>query len=96
MPTPVPRLITLVRTPACHFCDQAAERLEALSRRFPLAVTTVDLDSPHGAALIAEHRPGMYPLVLLDGEFFSSGRLPATKLTRLLERDADVLSRAAR
>jgi len=31
-----------------------------------------------------DHRAPMYPLVLLDGVLFSSGRLPRRKLARLL------------
>lgn len=80
--------VTLVRTPACHFCDDAAQALAALAVEHPLAFSTVDLESAEGAALIARHRPAMNPLVLLDGEFFSAGRLPRKKLARLLAREA--------
>ena len=31
----------------------------------------------------------MNPLVLVDGQFFSSGRLPRKKLIKLLERRGD-------
>jgi hypothetical protein len=44
----------------------------------------VDIRSPEGLALVQTHRPVMNPLVLLDGEFFSSGRLSRGKLRKAL------------
>lgn len=76
--------ITLVRTPACHLCHDAIERLADLAAGTPLTVTTVEAESDRGRALIAEHRPAMAPLVLLDGEYFSAGRLPHKKLVKAL------------
>ena len=93
MTTSRPRAqVTLVTSPACHFCEDASVALEELARDHPLDVTTVPLGSEAGAALVAEHRPAMNPLVLLDGEFFSSGRLPRKKLVRALERRDAALS----
>jgi hypothetical protein len=37
----------------------------------------------------------MNPLILVDGDFFSSGRLPRKKLTRLLEARAAAAGTAA-
>jgi len=81
--------ITFVHSPACHFCEDAAAALDEFAARYPLEITTVELESPAGAALVARHHPAMNPLVVVDGEFFSSGRLPRKKLARLLERHAD-------
>ena len=36
------------------------------------------------ARLVAEHRPPLSPLVLVDGAYFSAGRLPRKKLAKLL------------
>jgi glutaredoxin len=80
-----PTDITLVHAEACHFCTDAGETLEDLARAFAIDVHTVRADSDEGRALIAAHRPAMSPLVLVDGQFFSHGRLPRKKLTRLLE-----------
>ena len=80
--------VTLVHAEACHFCTEAGEALEELARTFALDVRNVPADSDEGRALVTEHRPAMSPLVLLDGEFFSHGRLPRKKLTRLLEARA--------
>lgn len=83
--TPRPIAVTLVHSPACHFCDDAQEVLAQLSTAYAIGVTVVEIDSPLGATLVAVHRPAMNPLVLVDGAFFSSGRLPRKKLVRLLE-----------
>jgi len=72
--------VTVVHSPACHFCDDARAVLADLATEFPLTVEFVDCTAPRGAALIRQHRAGMYPLVLVDGGFFSAGRLPRKKL----------------
>jgi len=78
-------VVTVVQAPACHFCDDAKQALTTMSQQTPLVVRTVDIDSDEGRALIAEHRPAMNPLVLLDGRYFSSGRLPRKKLAKALQ-----------
>jgi hypothetical protein len=94
VPTLEPRrtAVTVVHSPACHFCDDASVALADIATTYPIDVTTVALESDEGAALVAKHRPAMNPLVLVDGDFFSSGRLPRKKLLRLLSRRMDVLS----
>jgi hypothetical protein len=72
--------VTVVHSPACHFCDDARAALTDLATEFPLTVEFVDCTEPRGAALIREHRAGMYPLVLVDGAYLSAGRLPRKKL----------------
>lgn len=81
--------VTLVHSPACHFCDDAAAALDDLGSEYALEVTALSIESPEGAELVATHRPAMSPLVLVDGTFFSQGRLPRKKLVKLLnERGA--------
>jgi len=82
---PRPVAVTLVHSPACHFCDDAQEVLAELGEAFAIEVSVVEIDTPLGATLVAVHRPAMNPLVLVDGAFFSSGRLPRKKLIKLLE-----------
>jgi len=77
-------VITVVPTPACHFCEDAEQALTALADTFDFELDLVPFDSAHGARLIAEHRPALNPLVLVDGAFFSAGRLPRKKLIKLL------------
>ena len=81
--------VTLVHSPACHFCDDAEEALHELSKDYPIDLWVVSIDSALGATLVAVHRPAMNPLVLVDRQFFSSGRLPRKKLIKLLERRGD-------
>lgn len=97
-PTPAfePVRITVVDSEACHFCEDAHRALTALAANYPLAVDTADVRSEAGQALMARHRAPMSPLVLLEGTFFSSGRLPRRKLEKLLKsRYGDAPSTAA-
>lgn len=81
-----PARITVVESDACHFCEDAQRALTELAERYPLTVDTVDVRSEVGQRLMRVHRASMSPLVLVDGEFFSHGRLPRRKLTKLLEQ----------
>jgi len=76
--------VTLVHAPACHFCEDARTALNEFGHEYDLAVELVAADSNAGQDLVARHRPAMFPLVLVDGEFFSAGRLPRNKLRALL------------
>jgi hypothetical protein len=91
MPMP---MITLVSSPACHFCADAQAVLADLGREFPVQVQVVLADSQTGAALVGAHRPAMFPLVLVDGGYFSQGRLPRRKLRALLAERAAVVRAA--
>ena len=78
--------VTVVRAPACHLCEDAMSALSTMARERSAAidVTLLDAADPAGRALVDRHRPGLFPLVLVDGEFFAAGRLPRGKLARLL------------
>ena len=90
-PAPDTAAVTVVHSPACHFCDDARAALADLATEFPLTVEYLTCTEPRGAALIREHRAGMYPLVLVDDGFFSAGRLPRKKLrAQLTARFASV------
>src|SRR5665647_2224825 len=80
----IPVVVTVVEAPACHLCDDAKSALAALARSFPMRVRVVSIGDEDGRALMEQHRAPMSPLVLLDGEYFSSGRLPRRKLERRL------------
>lgn len=79
-------VLTVVGSEACHFCADAQRVLTNLATAYPLSIDTLDVRSEAGRALMTRHRAPMSPLVLLDGAFFSSGRLPRRKLERLLTR----------
>ena len=84
-----PTRLTLVTAPGCHFCEDARRAVIGLiehGERIELEV--VQATSPLGLALLAEHRPAMNPLVLIDRRYFSAGRLPMRKLQALLARHA--------
>ena len=83
-----PVQVTEVSAPGCHFCDDARAALSEFAKSYPVQVQTVDADSADGQALLARYGVGMFPLVLVDGMFFSAGRLPRRKLSRLLTRPA--------
>lgn len=83
--------VVVVSAPACHFCDDAEAALAELAHDYPIEVRRVDAGSAEGTQLLRTHRAPMTPLVLLDGEYLSSGRLPRGKLReRLNDRLATV------
>lgn len=88
LPVPPPLVVTVVNAPACHFCADAEQALGELARDYPLTVRTLEVASPEGQKLVAKHRAAMAPLVLLDGQYFSSGRLPRKKLLKELKARA--------
>jgi hypothetical protein len=79
-----PAEITVVESEGCHFCADAHDVLGAVAAAYPVRVLSVDVHSGTGQELMARHRAPMSPLVLLDGAFFSSGRLPRRKLEKTL------------
>lgn len=82
--------VTLITSPACHLCDDAHQVLRALADQGRIRLATLRADTSEGSALIDRHRPGLFPLVLLDEAFFSAGRLPRRKLERHLGREVTV------
>lgn len=87
MPSTVPIRITIVEMSGCPHCDAARAVIAAEIAARPdlrVEVTRLDAAAPEGARLVAEHRAPQSPLVLVDGEFLSSGRLRAAALRRRL------------
>lgn len=78
--------VTVVESESCHFCAEAQQVIDDAAGRFPLEVRVVDVRSAEGQDLMHTHRAAMSPLVLLDGGFFSQGRLPRNKLENVLSR----------
>ena len=78
--------VLVVSSPTCHLCADALHALAELSLEFPLAVREVGWDSVEGRTITDAHRPGLQPVVLVDGRLFSTGRLPRRKLRAYLER----------
>ncbi len=76
--------VTIVTARGCHHCEDAGQALAEFSRFYPLTVEEFAAYSPAGEAMALEYGTGIFPLVLVDGAFFSAGRLPRNKLARLL------------
>ena len=79
-------VVTLVTTSSCHLCEDAKAALAEFESEFGLVWRDVDASTPEGWALLAQYRPALLPLLALNGEMFSVGRLPRKKLRRALER----------
>ncbi len=85
--------VTLIESRGCHLCADARSALQEFGARYQLSLRSVDASSPEGLELIRRHRPTLQPLVLVNGEPFSAGRLPRRKLERYLTgRAAEVAS----
>lgn len=78
--------VLVVTSPACHLCEDALEALGELSGEYALSIRETSIDSEEGRAVRRRFRPPLPPFVVVDGDLFSSGRLPRKKLRRLLER----------
>ncbi|HEX6581789.1 MAG TPA: glutaredoxin [Actinomycetota bacterium] len=78
--------IVVVRSPACHLCEDAIEALDEMRARSSLDVRLVEMESEEGRDIVARHRPALFPAVLVEDRLFSSGRLPRRKLERILAR----------
>jgi hypothetical protein len=85
--------ITVVRAPACHLCDDAQETLARAGGHSPFQLELIDADSPAGIELLSCYRPAAFPLILVNGEFFSQGRLSRGKLQALLNAQSAASSR---
>ena len=82
--------VTLVGAPGCHYCRDAEEALATLGIS-GAQIQHLDAASADGREFLNRYRAPMLPLVLVDGAFFSFGRLPRNKLLALLaDRATDV------
>lgn len=78
--------VILLTKDDCHFCAQAKDVLGRVAVEHSLRVREVRLDSAEGRALAARAQAPFPPVVFLDGEMFSYGRLPERKLRERLTR----------
>lgn len=84
----ITRDVLVVSASACHLCADAQEALTEFAEDYPLSVRSVEASSDEGRRVVAAHRPGMFPVVIVDGALFSAGRLPRGKLRKLLDMRA--------
>jgi hypothetical protein len=78
--------VLIVTSPACHLCEDALEVLGELAPEYGLIVRETPIGSDEGRAVFERFHPPLPPFVIIDGELFSSGRLPRKKLRKYLER----------
>lgn len=83
-------VVTLLTQTSCSFCDQAKETLARLRQEETFEMAELSLETEEGRALGERHGVLFAPGVLVDGEFFSFGRLSERKLRRELQRRNDV------
>lgn len=76
--------VVLLTKEDCHFCEQAKEVLVRLREERELSVREVRLDSEEGRSLAAQAGAPFPPVVFLDGEPFSYGRLSERQLRKRL------------
>lgn len=76
--------VVLLTREDCHFCEQAKGVLARLSGEYRLQVREVALESEEGRRLALESAAPFPPVVFLNGETFSYGRLSERKLRKAL------------
>lgn len=76
--------ITIVTTADCAFCEQAKQVLARVAADAHVEVRDVPLDSPEGRQITERAAAPFPPVVLLDGEAFSYGRLSERRLRKAL------------
>lgn len=70
----------------CGFCDAAKTMLERLSHEFPLAVSTLSVESAAGRALAEKGGILFPPGIFFDGEPCCYGRPSQARLRREIEQ----------
>ena len=78
------RDVVLLTKDECHFCDEAKRVLTRFADDGQLAFRDVRLDSEEGRQLAKDAGVPFPPVVFLDGEYFSYGRLSERKLRKAL------------
>ena len=76
--------IVLLTKEDCHFCDQAKDVLARLRDEYDLRVREVALESDEGRSLALQAAAPFPPVLFLNGETFSYGRLSERKLRKAL------------
>ena len=76
--------VVLLTKEDCHFCEQAKDVLARLRGEYELRVREVRLDSEEGRTLALESGAPFPPVVFLNGDTFSYGRLSERKLRKAL------------
>ena len=75
--------VTVYSKKECHLCEIAKEELEVIRREFDFTIKEVDIEKD---TLSYEKFKHQIPVVEVDGEIISSGRLNGKKLIALLKQ----------
>ena len=76
--------VVLLTKEDCDFCEQAHDVLARLRGEYRLRVREVALESDEGRRLALESAAPFPPVVFLNGETFSYGRLSERRLRKAL------------
>ena len=79
------RVLLLVQE-NCAYCEAASAILGRLSAKYPLAVSTVSLETAEGQVLAERNGILFPPGIVIEGEPFAYGRPSEPKLRREIER----------
>jgi glutaredoxin len=75
--------VTIYSKKECHLCQIAKEELEIIRREFYFTLEEVDIEKD---ALVYEKFKHRIPIVEVDGEIISSGRVNGKKLKDKLKQ----------
>jgi glutaredoxin len=78
-------VVTLLTQTSCAFCELAKETLARLSQEQDFETEEIGLETEEGRVLGERHGILFAPGILVDGAFFSFGRLSERKLRRELQ-----------
>jgi glutaredoxin len=76
------RQVILYSRPGCHLCEDAAELLERLARRFPITIVEINILSDVD---LYERYKHSIPVVAIDGGATLVAPIRADELERLLK-----------
>ena len=77
--------VLILTQQGCRSCDTAKTLLERLAREYPLAVSTLAIDSPEGQTLAQQGGILFPPGIFIDGAPLSYGRPSEGRLRREIE-----------
>ena len=76
-----PRQVLLYSRPGCHLCEDAADLLERLARRIPIAIVEINILNDID---LFERYKHTIPVVVIDGGPTLAAPIRADELERLL------------
>ena len=79
--------VTIYSKKECHLCDIAKEELEAVRREFYFSYREVDIEKD-GSAF--EKFKYLIPVVEVDGEIVSTGRIKGEKIREILRQKSHI------